>query len=237
MCGKVYHSAEGMKGHLLSFHGMKTQAEPVVQFVTPTIENKKNKKTTAQQSQIPELVEKKVEKTQGLKRKHKDKSPKETKIPKTDFSKSLNNVFISGNIQMRSLNLWSKKEKETNSPYQNNTQQTRHSKNAFHQPNQCEDESDQSLNNVSDCVSALSQNMIPQLNMSAQNTFHHHQSQIGFDLSETIHARQSDNRNKLNKMKAERRKKMCKDPECRLRGPCSEEDCGICQFCQNRNLK
>ena len=143
-------------------------------------------------------------------------------------------MFNSGKIQMKSLNLWSsKKEKETNPSYQNITQQTRHSKNTLHQPNQCEDESDQSPN----CVSALSQNMIPQLNMSAQNTFHHHQSQIGFDLSETIHARQSDNRNKLNKMKAERRKKMCKDPECRLRGPCSEEDCGICQFCQNRNLK
>ena len=284
MCEKVYPSFEGVLGHLLSFHGikypvnsssesMKTPAKPVIKFITPTIENKKMKKTSAQESQIPHLVEKKVEKTQGPKRKHKDESPKEKKNPKTDYCKSLNNVFTSGNIQMRSLNLWNKKEKGTSPPYQNNTQETRHPENSSYQPNLCEDGCDKSHNTVSDYVNAQTQNiipqsqnviaqsqnmipqsknMIPQSHMSvqsksssplsgvsnkinSQNSFH--QPQNNFELPQTIHTKQSDSRNKLNKMRTERKKKTCNDPECRLRGPCAEEDCGICQFCQNRNLK
>ena len=273
---------------------MKTQEKPVIKFVTPSIENKK-------ESQNPDLVEKKVEKTQGPKRKHKDENPKEKKNPKTNYCKSLNNVFTSGNIQMRSLNLWNKKEKRVSPPCQNNTQETRHPENSLSQPNLCEDEFDKSHNTVADYVSAQtpniipqsqsvipqpenmipqsenmipqsenmipqsenmipqsenmipqSENMIPQSQKSAQskassplsrvsnktnsqNSFH--QPQNSFELPQTIHTKQSDNKNKLNKMRVERKKKTCNDPECRLSGPCSEEDCGICQFCQNRNLK
>ena len=88
---------------------------------------------------------------------------------------------------------------------------------------------------MSDYVSAQTQKIIPQTQNiipQSQNIIPQSQNMI----PQSHMSAQSDNRN-LNKMRVERKKKTCNDPECKLRGPCSEEDCGICQFCQNRNLK
>ena len=254
MCDNVYHTFEGVKGHLISFHdvtspvgsdlikyifssssknSIKTSKKPSTRFVTPTLENKltsKIKNDKVEQSCTPPLTEKQddVKKEQGVKRKIQEGSSNGSKKPKIDFCKSLNNVFNSGNIKVRSLDMWSndKKKKESEIPHLNGTQELGYqSQLCFSQSIR---EPDKSRGEK-----YYGKKTQPQItprttnNTESQNTI----AQSHISLS-SLHTKQSHS-----KQKVQRKKKLCDDSECRLKGPCSKADCGVCRFCQNRKLK
>ena len=277
MCDNIYHTFQGVKDHLISFHdvtrpvnsdlfkyifapstnkSMKTSTKPFVQFVTPTIENKRNlklKNDKKEEKINTSLLIDKHEKKQGVKRKNKEETSKDNKKPKIDFCKTLTNVFTTNNIQMRSLNLWgkSKKEKDCETPHLNDTHGAglidRSSSKSQHFDSESRDMLDQVQGDSSYCenteskniqshvISCQSQDPFPPTqnnNTESQNSINQSEISLANLTTEQLHQRQ-----KGNKLKAQRKKKLCDDPECRLNGPCSEADCGICRFCENRKLK
>ena len=274
MCDNIYHTFQGMKDHLISFHditcpvtsdlfkyifapsinkSMKTSTKPIVKFVTPTIENKRNEKLKddkKEQIHTSSLIDK-HEKKKDMKRKNKEETSKDNKKPKIDFSKTLTNVFTTNNIQMRSLNLWgkSKKEKERETPHLTDTHGAEDIDGSGYQSQDFEsrDKPDQALGDSLYCentepksmqshvISCQSQELFPPTqnnNTESQNSINQSQISLANLTTEQLQQRQ-----KGNKVKVQRKKKLCDDPECRLNGPCSEADCGICRFCENRKLK
>ena len=270
MCENIYQTFQGVKGHLINFHGVtrpvssdlfkyiikpssersiKASKKPSTHFVTPTIENKLNEKM--KKIFTPPLIEKKeeVKKKQGVKRKIPEESSKGSKKPKIDYCKGLANVFSSGNIQMRSLNMWGndKKKKQSEASHLNGAQEFRNAEEQGYQSQLYVSEStrepdksqgDKFCNKYtgqqtfkSQDKSGQSLETFPTLQESQNNLI---QSQISLVNLQT---KQSHNMQKGDKVKTQRRKKLCDDPECRLQGPCSETDCGVCRFCLNRNLK
>ena len=248
MCDNVYHTFEGVKGHLISFHdvtspvssdlikyifsssskkSIKTSTKHSIRFVTPTLENKLASKL--KNDKVP-LTEKQddVKKKQGVKRKIQEGSSNSSKKPKIDFCRSLTNMFNSGNIKARSLDLSSndKKKKESDIPHLNGTQEL------GYQSQLCFSESirepDKSQGEKYYFKKTQPQNT-PRTtnNTESQNTI----AQSHISLS-SLQTKQSHSKQKVRRMKI-----LCDDSECRLKGLCSKADCGVCRFCQNRKLK
>ena len=189
-----------------------------------------------------------VKKKQGVKRKIPEESSKGSKKPKIDYCKGLANVFSSGNIQMRSLNMWGndKKKKQSEASHLNDAQEFRNAEEQGYQsqlyvsestrePDKFEGDKYCNKNTgqqtfISQDKSGQSLETFPALQESQNNLI---QSQISLVNLQT----KQSHKQKGDKVKTQRRKKLCDDPECRLQGPCSETDCGVCRFCLNRNLK
>ena len=249
-CSNIYQTFEGVKGHLICFHdvtrpvssdlfkyilssssktSIKTSTKPSTRFVTPTLENKlagiiKNNKE--EQSCTLSLTEKQddINKKQSVKRKNIEERSKGSKKPRIDFCKSLANVFNSGNIKVRSLDMWSNdKKKECETPYSNGTQEL------GYQSKFCVSQSirepDKSQGDKYCCKKTELQ--ITTTNTESQNTIAQSQTSLANLQTKQSHSKQ----------KFQRKKKLCDDSECRLKGPCSEADCGVCRFCLNRKLK
>ena len=274
MCENIYQTFQGVKGHLISFHcvtrpvssdlfkyiikppserSIKASKKPSTQFVTPTLKNKVNEKIN--KTFTPPLIEKKeeVKRKQGVKRKIQEESSKGSKKQKIDYCKGLANVFSSGNIQMRSLNMWGndKKKKQNEASHLNVAPEFRNAEEPGYQSQLYVSESTREPDKSQGdkfCNTNTGQQTFKSQDKSGQSleTFPALQTSNGESQNNLIQSqislvnlqtKQSHNMQKGDKVKTQRRKKLCDDPECRLQGPCSETDCGVCRFCLNRNLK
>ena len=234
-------------------NGMKKNTESDKKAV-PDKKTEPEKMTESKKKTEPEKTTEPEKKTEPGKKAVPDKktaTEKKRKESKIGFSKSLANIFLSGNIKMNKFSLWDKKKEKDKE--QSKTPSGESSSGDLITPNPLSPIPDSPLppeyqigifdhnlnmttsdcldkqietENLVDTVESDNQVSMFEFRMDPENLFYEH------PLNGSVKGGPGTAKGKDG---AKRKRKVCDDPKCQ---PCSvRTDCMKCKYCKNKNLK